>query len=94
MTTLQSKAQLVIQEYLMNEFPSAFPTSTHANFATIDMILNHGMDSLVDLYGFMKFAEQNELDAHAVKSTFAHDIGGRNDELMLPRSHGYKQYAK
>jgi hypothetical protein len=52
-----------------------------------------GEEALQALAGFYLYALDNIKDYNkAIVSTFAHDLGGRNDEWMLPRSDNYLKY--
>jgi len=50
-----------------------------------------GKAGIIDLYAFYLYAKATKTDEHIVVITFAHDLHGRNDRLMLPRSDGYKE---
>lgn len=54
----------------------------------------HGPDALVAMAGFIRYAMDNSLESDIVKITLVHDLAGRNDKLMLPRTSDYSQYAK
>lgn len=45
--------------------------------------------------GFIRFAEQNEIDAHQIKATLCHDLGGglNHDKLMMPRVSEYGKHS-
>jgi len=51
----------------------------------------HGEDALIALAGFYIYAikEMGEKSTHAIKSTFMHDVMGRKDRFMCPRSSAY-----
>ena len=56
----------------------------------------HGDDAVRSMYGFIRWCEENIPDEQSrimqITVTLAHDIGGRNDKRMLPRSDGYIQF--
>jgi hypothetical protein len=43
--------------------------------------------------GFINYAQTEKLDDFAIQSTLVHDLNGRKDKLMLPRTSDYAQYA-
>lgn len=55
----------------------------------------HGEEAIQKLAGFYIYAiehlDQVKQD-RAIVGTFAHDLGGRNDKFMLPRSDNYLKY--
>jgi predicted HD phosphohydrolase len=53
-----------------------------------------GVDALVAMAGFLQYAKDEGLDKDIITITLAHDLGGRKDKLMLPRTSDYSQYAK
>lgn len=61
----------------------------------------HGEESLQALAGFKVWVENESEDSRlknkkdqerAIISTFAHDLGGRHDKFMLPRSDKYGEF--
>lgn len=66
-------------------------------FALMDFLAIHGDDSLQALAGFYvwcinNLAHDQEKQRHAIRSTFAHDLGGRRETCISPRSSDYLQY--
>ena len=61
----------------------------HALFDVMDFEDIHGKQAVVDLYGFLVYAEESDVLEHVVNGTLAHDIGGRNDQFLTPRSADY-----
>lgn len=55
----------------------------------------HGEDALIGLAGFYIYAIKEikgDKGSNAIKSTFAHDVIGRKDRHMLPRSIAFGEY--
>lgn len=69
-------------------------TPTGAVFLVSDYEDYQGVDSLVAMAGFLQYAKDNAIDKSTITITLAHDLGGRKDKLMLPRTSDYSQYAK
>ena len=66
-------------------------------FALTDFYDTHGKDGIFGLAGFLVWASEYLKEPErqdAITECFNHDISGRNDETMLPRSDDYKQYYK
>ena len=53
----------------------------------------HGEAYIIAMAGFINYAQTEQLDDFAVQSTLVHDLNGRKDKLMLPRTSDYAQYA-
>ena len=45
--------------------------------------------------GFIRFAEQNDVELHDIKATLVHDLSGglNHDKMMLPRVSEYGKYS-
>lgn len=53
----------------------------------------HGQAYIVAMAGFLNYAQVEKMGVFDVKATLAHDLNGRKDKLMLPRTSDYAQYA-
>lgn len=53
----------------------------------------HGDESILGLNGFLNYAEKSNLDKEEVFCTISHDLHGRLDKLMLPRTYDYAQFS-
>ena len=65
--------------------------------ALIEFMMEKGEDSVIALYGFIRYAQtkmKGQDISDAIVSTVFHDVGGRYDKHMLPRSSSYTEYAK
>lgn len=49
----------------------------------------HGETAVQALYDFINYAEKNNVKKEIIMATIVHDLGGRNDKLMSPRSISY-----
>jgi hypothetical protein len=49
----------------------------------------HGKTATRGLIGFVKFAQANDLRTGLITSTIGHDLNGRRDKHMSPRSYSY-----
>lgn len=83
-------------EQVLKAIPQYIPevTPTGAIFLASDYEDVQGPDALVAMAGFIRYAQSHELDADDIKLTLVHDLAGRNDKMMLPRTSDYGQYAK
>ena len=54
----------------------------------------HGQSAVADMKAFLDYADHPETDlsVNQIKMTIAHDLGGRHDKLMLPRTDGYTKH--
>lgn len=52
----------------------------------------HGNAALKAIAGYVKWARENEKVEDEIIMTIAHDVGGRNDKLMLPRTFSYLEF--
>jgi hypothetical protein len=62
-------------------------------FILDEMAEGHGDNSILAMAGFIQWALNEDLDTRAIHSTLAHDLNGRKDKYMLPRTSDYLQYA-
>ena len=54
----------------------------------------HGESYIIGMAGFLAYAHCNEdMEEHQIKATLAHDLNGRKDPTMLPRTAEYTQFA-
>ncbi len=53
---------------------------------------NFGEEGLKDLCAFIDFAIEADIKETTIKATLYHDISGRKDTLMLPRTNGYYKH--
>jgi hypothetical protein len=64
-----------------------------ALFALDEYESTHGEAYIIAMAGFINYAQTEKLDDFAIQSTLVHDLNGRKDKLMLPRTSDYAQYA-
>lgn len=83
-------------EQVLKAIPNFIPeiSPTGAIFLCSDYEDVQGPDAIIAMAGFLRFAADQGLDPDVVKSTLVHDLAGRNDKLMLPRTSDYGKYAK
>jgi hypothetical protein len=56
------------------------------------MIITHGKDAVNDMFGWYLWAQENtKQDIEQIMVSIFHDIGGRADETMAPRTEGYME---
>lgn len=83
-------------EQVVKAIPQYVPevSPTGAIFLVSDYEDIQGPDALVAMAGFLQYAQKEGLDRDMIKLTLVHDLAGRNDKMMLPRTSDYGQYAK
>ncbi len=69
-------------------------SQTGAIFLLSEYEETHGPDALVAMAGFLAYAQDHSLEDADIKLTLVHDLAGRKDSMMLPRTSDYTQYAK
>lgn len=83
-------------DYLVENNPLKGQVSKYGLFSALnEMAKTHGEKAIIDLAGFHKYMIANyegEQQQQGIVATFAHDLNGRNDRTVLPRSHGYREF--
>jgi len=69
-------------------------STTGAVFLASDYEDIQGPGAIIAMAGFLRFAADKQLDGETIKLTLVHDLAGRKDKLMLPRTSDYGKYAK
>lgn len=63
----------------------------------LEFEMEHGTDAVISLFGFIRYIQTSdktkEEQERALKQGLSHDINGRYDKYMLPRSSGYIEFA-
>ena len=71
--------------------------SRTARLALTEFIILHGEESLINLYGFLRYIQTSDKTdqekKRAIRQVIAHDILGRGSAFMVPRSHSYGEFA-
>lgn len=80
-------------DYLAKRNPFDNISQSEYIFQLMEYQDKKGDDAIIALAGFYLFVITEltiEKRTHAILSTFSHDLNGRNDKYMLPRSSSYK----
>lgn len=82
--------------YVMDKLKELYPDREEFELKLMvyEFRSTHGNDSLNGIAGFLKFAETRGVDIDRVKSTISHDLNGRFDKTMLPRTDSYKDFVE
>lgn len=56
-----------------------------------EFAITHGENALQDMDAYIQWAEQNDQSASEIRETIAHDLSGRKDKFMVPRTSGYEE---
>lgn len=69
----------------------------HIRLLVIEFMNEQGDNAVVALFGFIRYIQlsgkSEEEKTRSLKETISHDINGRNDKTMLPRSSAYTEFA-
>lgn len=88
---LRNKAWDVVLEALKGRNPE-FP-ETLIKAILLTYLDNKGVNAVVDIYAFIRWCRDQEQQDGYIWSQIMHDINGREDEWMTPRTSGYgKEY--
>ena len=68
-------------------------SETQAVFLASEYEQIQGEDAIIALAGFINYAETKGVPVSDIKVTLVHDLNGRKDRHMLPRSSDYAIYA-
>ena len=71
-------------------------TEQNIRMMLLAMIITHGENAVNDMYGWYLWAlEYTDRDMDEIMVSIWHDLAGRNDKTMLPRTSGYmKDYLE
>jgi len=61
------------------------------DYMLMGFVKTHGVPALEDMFYFCRWAVKTDLDLDVQRMTIMHDLGGRNDKLMTPRTSRYKE---
>jgi len=84
---LRRKAENAIKQELYNRHPD-FPR-TVIDSIVLEYIGAMGPNSVADLYGWLLWARANETGEPQIWADIMHDINGRHNEWVVPRTAGY-----
>jgi hypothetical protein len=89
-----------LRDYITNNSDDITPTE--AAMMLMDFEGTHGIQAVKNMYGFKRYCEtqkdsrfRNKPDERerAIRSAIFHDINGRNDATMLPRTTSYGEFV-
>lgn len=84
-----------VRDYIWREFDVDPPT---AATLLIEFANQHGDEAVVSMYGFLRYVathkgDDRNKDEGMIKATIGHDLNGRNDKHMLPRTNSYYKFC-
>jgi hypothetical protein len=85
-----------VRDYIWRNFDNIgdqLMTPQVAALMLFDFENTHGDDSIIKMYGFLRYAAINKLDSDKVRATIAHDLNGRNCKVTLPKTDDYYEFC-
>ena len=86
----RAKAEEVIPAMLVENSKGKL-TADRVKVMLVNMIIHHGENAVNDMYGWVLWAQKEGYDNTHIMVSLYHDLAGRDDKFMQPRTVDYME---